>query len=84
MEGDDRQLMLVPLSMANSRATLFAEKVQVADVPSQFDDPAGTHVLMFRLPTGLLFPGHAYFLRIHIVGADDTDYGTAEFAMGTT
>ena len=84
VEDQSGELLPVPLSMANSVVGLYSENVKIAEVPSQFEDPAGTHVLLFRLPTGLLYPGHAYFLRVHLVTSDGITLGVAEFAMGTT
>lgn len=83
-EDNNHQLQVDPLSMGASRATLFSESGQVCDVSSEFVDPVGPHVLLFRMPVGMLMPGHAYFLRLHVVGADETDYGETDFALATT
>ena len=76
---DDEHGYIEEVLDKNSTVTLIDEYGAERTVKSEFTDPVGPHVLLFRIPAVLLFPGHAYFLRVQIVG-----YGTAEFAMGTT
>lgn len=84
LEDSVHGLLAAALSKANSSIELVSESGQVWTATSEFDDPVGAHVLLFRIPEILLYPGHSYFLRAAVVGEDSTNYGSADFAVGTT
>lgn len=83
-EDAERSLLVDELSMDESGVELVSETGQRWAAKSEFEDPAGRHVLLFRMPQVQLMPGHAYFLRVSVVRSDGYYCGTADFAMGTT